>query len=527
MKILVSDPLSERGLKILQDEKIFEIINKPGMSPEELCKTVQDCDALIVRSETKVTKTVLEAAKKLKLIGRAGVGVDNVDVPEATKRGIVVMNTPDGNTISTAEHTCALLLAMCRNIPQAYQSIKSGKWDRKSFKGVELNGKILGIIGMGRIGKEVAKRARAFNMTVWASDPFLSPEMAKKLEVELTSYDEIFKNADIITVHTPLTDETRGLIGTKAISMMKKGVKIINCARGGIIDEAALLDGLEKGIVSAAALDVYMQEPPQNEKIVSHPKIVTTPHLGASTTEAQENVAVDIAYQVVDALKNNVIRNAVNAPSVDAELLKVIQPYVELAGKIGRFMSFILPGQIEKARISFQGKCGSHDMSMPTAAFLEGLLKKALAEEVNIVNASHLAKDRGIKIEESKSDTVGDFADLIRVDVKASGGELTVSGTLFGTRNEPRIVQVNKFYINVTPYGSLLYVINKDKPGIIGQIGTILGKHGINIADMTVGRKTQGDIAVTLINLDQPAAEAILKELGSLDKIVEVKSIEL
>jgi len=527
MKILVSDPLSENGIKILRKEKSFEVINTPGLALDELCKAVADCDALIVRSGTKVTKQVLDAAKKLKLIGRAGVGVDNVDVAEATKKGVVVMNTPGGNTISTAEHTFALLLAMSRNVAQAFQSMKAGKWDRKSFKGVELNGKILGIIGMGRIGKEVAKRARAFNMTVYASDPFMSPEMAKQCEVELVSNEEIFRKADFITVHTPLTDDTRGLIGEKAISMMKKGVRVLNCARGGIVDEQALLDGIEKGIIAAAAIDVYPTEPPANDKLTLHPKILTTPHLGASTAEAQENVAIDIANQIVDALKNNVIRNAVNAPSVDEELLKVIEPYVNLAGKLGRFLSCIVTGQIEKIKILFQGKVARHDMSLPTASFLEGLLKKALAEEVNIVNAAHLAKDRGMVVEEIKTDTVGDFSDLIRADIKTSDGEFTLGGTLFGTHNEPRIVQINQYYINAIPNGSLLYVINKDKPGIIGQIGSALGNHNINIADMTVGRISQGDVAVTLINIDQPAGQELLKELETLDKVVEVKSIEL
>lgn len=527
MKILISDPLSQEGLGILEKVDSFELINKPGMAVEELCKVINDCDALIVRSGTKVTKEILAAAPKLKLIGRAGVGVDNVDVAEATKRGIVVMNTPGGNTISTAEQTMALLLSMARNIPQAFASMKAGKWDRKSFKGVELNQKTLGIVGMGRIGSEVAKRARAFNMNVIVSDPFLSSEMARKLEVELVDVETIFRKADFITVHTPLTDQTRSLINSESIAMMKDGVRIINCARGGIVDEAALIEGLDSGKIAAAALDVYSEEPPNNEKLTLHPKIVTTPHLGASTSEAQINVAVDIADQIVDALVHKVIRNAVNAPSVDAELLKVIQPYVELSSCMGKFLSYIVSGQIEQVKVSFEGKCAGHDMSMPMASFVEGLLKKALAEEVNIVNALHVAKERGISLERSKSETVGDFSDLIRADIKTSDGVFTLNGTLFGMRNEPRVVRVNEYYINALPHGSLLYVINQDKPGIIGQIGETLGNHTINIADMTVGRKSQGDVALTLINIDQPATPEVIKELAALEKVVAVRAIEL
>ncbi|RJP59149.1 MAG: phosphoglycerate dehydrogenase [Candidatus Auribacter fodinae] len=527
MKIVVSDPLSQQGIDILKKVDGCEVIDASGLPVEELCEAVKDCDALVIRSGTKVTKQILEAAKKLKLIGRAGVGVDNVDVPEATKRGIVVMNTPDGNTISTAEHTMAMILSVARSIPQAHASMKAGKWDRKSFKGVELSGKVLGIIGMGRIGSEVAKRARAFNMTVLASDPFLSPEMARKMEIEIASFDDIVLKADFITVHTPLTDATRNLINAAAISKMKKGVRIINCARGGIVNEADLVAGIEKGIVAGAALDVYPSEPPTETIATLHPKVVTTPHLGASTTEAQEKVALDIAEQIVDALKNNTIRNSVNAPSVDGELLKVIKPYIELAQRIGLFLSYVITGQIERVKISFEGKCASHDMSMPTAAFMEGLLKKALAEEVNTVNALHIAKARGISVEESKSETVGDFADLIRADVKTSDGDFTLTGTFFGIKNEPRIVQVNQYYINAKPYGSLLYVINKDKPGIIGQIGDTLGRHSINIADMTVGRISQGEVAVTLINIDQPATPDVISELNALEKIVAVRPIEL
>ncbi len=525
MKILVSDPLSPQGIEILEKENIFEVINKSGMSTEELCETIKDCEGLIIRSGTTVTKEIIKAAKSLKVIGRAGVGVDNVDVPEATKRGIVVMNTPGGNTISTAEQTMALLLALARHTPQAVQSMKSGAWDRKKYKGVELNGKILGIIGMGRIGKEVAKRARAFNMTILAADPFMSPEMAKKFEVELVSNEEIFEKSDFITVHTPLTDGTRGLINAEAISKMKKGVRLINCARGGIIDEKDLLEALDQDIVAAAALDVYTKEPPESWDLVNHPKVIATPHLGASTEEAQLNVAIDIAHQLVDALKNGVIRNAVNAPSVDEELIKVIKPYVKLAGKIGRFLSHVVTGQIESVKILFEGKAAGHDMSLPTAAFLEGLLKKAMAEEVNSINAAHMAQERGIKVEQSKSDSVEDFTDAITAILQTNKGTLTLRGTFFGIKNEPRIIQVNNYFINAIPDGNLLYVINKDYPGVIGNIGSILGKYGINIADMTVGR--HGDVALTLINIDQPAVEDVLKELQALDAINEVRSIEL
>ena len=525
MKVLISDPLSEKGMEILTKEKDLEIVSKTGLSEDELCEEIKGYDALVIRSGTTVTKKVIESADNLKVIGRAGVGVDNVDVPEATKRGIVVMNTPGGNTISTAEQTWALILALARNTAQAVQSLKSGAWERKKFKGVELNGKIIGIIGMGRIGKEVAKRARAFNMTVIASDPFLSSEMAKKMEVELGSVEDVIKKSDFITVHTPLTDETRGLIDKKAISMMKKGVRIINCARGGIVDEQALIEGIDSGIVAGAAIDVYPKEPPENKELIAHPKIVTTPHLGASTSEAQENVAVDIAYQVVDALKNGVIKNAINAPSVDEELIKVLGPYIELSKKLGRFLSYIVTGQIEKVKIGFEGKCAAHDMSMPTASFLVGLLKKALAEEVNTVNAFHIAKERGIQVEESKCEAVADFADSIYVEVKTSEKSISLRGTFFGRKYYPRIVKVDKYIINAIPSGCLLYIINKDQPGVIGMMGNILGEHNLNIADMTVGR--HGDVALTLINIDQPAGDAVVKSLEKIADIIEVRAIEL
>ncbi|MCB1195751.1 phosphoglycerate dehydrogenase [bacterium] len=527
MKILVSDPLSETGMAFLNSQKGFEVVVKTGLSEEALCKEIRGYDALLVRSGTTVTAKVIEAADSLRLIGRAGVGVDNVDVQAATKRGIIVMNTPDGNTISTAEHSFAMLLALSRNIPQAVSSMRKGEWDRKSFKGVELHGKILGVIGMGRIGTEVAKRARAFNMVVYAYDPFLSEEMAKKFGVELAGKEKIFKEADFITVHTPLTDDTRDLINNKSITLMKKGVRIINCARGGIVNENDLLAALESGKIAGAALDVFETEPPSNPALIAHPKLIATPHLGASTTEAQEKVAIDVAKQVVDALHHGIINNAVNAPSADSELLKVLKPYIVLSEKLGKFLSAIASGRMQKINILFGGKAAKNDVSLPSAAFVEGVLKKAFPEQVNIVNAVHLATERGIRVEQAKSDTVRDYADYISASVETNEGTFSVSGTFFSNRNEPRIIDVNGYYINAQPYGTLLYVINKDLPGIIGEMGVLLGKHGINIADMTVGRHRPGDIALTLINLDQPVSDNVLTELRSLEKIIEAKQIIL
>lgn len=528
MKVLVSDPLSEQGLKILKDDGLTVDV-KTGLPKEELVKCIGEYDALLVRSGTKVTADVIENAGKLKVIGRAGVGVDNVDVGAASKRGIIVMNTPGGNTISTAEHTMALMLAMARNVAPANVSVKQKQWDRKKFRGTEIFRKTLGVIGLGRIGMEVAKRALAFGMKVVAYDPFVSSEKLGRFDIEPVDIDKLFKVSDIITVHTPVTSETKGLIGKKALGKMKKGVRIINCARGGIVDEKALYEAVKSGKVAGAALDVYEKEPPTDSPLLELDNVLTMPHLGASTVEAQENVAVDIAYQVVDVLKGGPIRNAVNMPSIDVELLKQLQPYISLGEKLGLLLAQLIPGQLQELRVRYSGEVSEYNVAPITVAVLKGMLGHALQETVNFVNAPIIAKERGIKVIESKSSIVEDFADLIYVIVRTTGTkeEFSVAGTLFGHKKDPRVVRINRYHVDAVPEGFILVLMNEDKPGIIGNVGTILGRNNINIAGMTLGRNVVGGQAVTMLNVDSRVSEEALKEISKAPNIIDIRMVEL
>ncbi|MBN1353281.1 MAG: phosphoglycerate dehydrogenase [Candidatus Omnitrophica bacterium] len=527
MKILISDPLSEAGIEILKSEEDFEVDVKPKLPPEELKKIIADYDALIVRSETKVTKDIIKHAKKLKYIGRAGVGLDNVDVNEASKSGIIVMNAPGGNAVSTAEHTFSLILALSRNIPQASASVKKGEWNRKKFMGIELYGKTLGVIGLGRIGTEVAKRAASFQMRVIAYDPFLLPEKAKSLGIESVDLDTLLKNSDYITVHTPLTDDTRHIINEGALKKVKKGVRIINCARGGIVDESALAKAIEDGVVAGAALDVYEKEPPAESKIVGIDKVITTPHLGASTEEAQVNVAIDIATSIKNALSKKGIRNAVNVPSIEPELFKLIEPYLYIAEKIGKMQAQLAEGYIDKVKIKYVGDIVQHNLSHMTRSIMKGMLEPALEEKVNYVNAIVIAQERGIKINEEKTKEIEDFANLIAVEVETDKkNKNLIVGTLF-TKIDPRIVKINQFYVDVVPEGHMLVIHNMDKPGIIGELGSILGENKINIAAMSFGRVKQGGDAITLINVDSAVSEAVLKNISKANHIKEVKYVKL
>ncbi|MDI6784864.1 MAG: phosphoglycerate dehydrogenase, partial [bacterium] len=502
MKILVSDPLSEQGLEILKQESDLEVEVKLKMPKEELIACIGNYEALVVRSETKVTKEVIEAGKNLKLIGRAGVGLDNVDVEAASKRGIIVMNTPGGNTISTAEQTMSLLLALSRNIPQAVASLKAKRWDRKKYTGVEVYGKTLGILGLGRIGAEVAKRAQAFGMNVIANDPFIAPERAQQLGVELVKKSELIKRADYITVHAPLTAETKSLIGPEEFEYMKDGVRIINCARGGIVNEKALYENLKSGKVAGAALDVYEEEPPLNSPLLELENCVTTPHLGASTEEAQVKVAVEIAHQVVDALKGRTVRNAINVPAIEPEVLALIRPYLTLAEKLGSLQAQLAEGRIQEVRVHYSGDVCKCNVAPITVAIVKGMLDPILNETVNYVNAPFLAKERGIKVIESKSSEAEDFATLIAVTIKTETKESTAVGALFG-KNDPRIVRLDGFHVDAVPFGYMVILSNEDMPGIIGSVGVTLGKHKINIAGLTLGRKEKGGLAVTGLNVDE------------------------
>jgi D-3-phosphoglycerate dehydrogenase / 2-oxoglutarate reductase len=525
-KILVSDPLSEKGLKILEKEKSFIVDVKIKQPLDVLKKIIKDYDALIIRSETKATAELLEYAKKLKVIGRAGVGLDNVDVPAATKKGIIVMNTPGGNTISTAEHAMSLILSLARNIAPADASMKRDQWERKKFMGVELYGKTLGIVGLGRIGTEVAKRASSFGMKILAYDPFLTPGKASDSNIELVALNKIFADADYITVHTPLTDDTRHLISEKEIGMMKKGVRLINCARGGIIDEQAVVSAIESGKVAGAAFDVYEQEPPKGSPLTRSEKIITTPHLGASTAEAQDNVALEVAQQVADALLGRGIRNAINIPYIELSAWKILRPYMVLAEKMGMMQAQLAQGPITEVSIEYAGDVAKHDTFAITTALVKGLLSSAVGEMVNNVNAIAIAKERNIKIVESKTSQLEEFAHLITVTVKTKSKSLSISGALFAN-NQPRIVKIDNYYVDALPEGNMILISNKDVPGIVGQLGTLLGKNKINIAGMTFGREKLGGKAISLCNVDSDVPAKLIAELKKMKNIFDAKAIKV
>ena len=527
IKILVSDPLSEEGLKILKEVKEFQVDVKTELKPDVLKETIRDYDALIVRSATKVTKDVIGQANKLRVIGRAGVGLDNVDLEAATQKGIIVMNTPAGNTISTAEHTLSMILALSRNIPQSNASLKHGEWKRSKFMGVELYNKILGIIGLGRIGSEVARRALSFGMKVLTYDPFLSREIAESLGVEVVELKELLGRSDYITVHTPLTDETKHIISTKELAMMKQGVRIINCARGGIIDEVALVNAIKEGKVAGSAIDVFEKEPPSpDNELLKLDNVITTPHLGASTEEAQVNVAIEVAEIVRDALLGKGIRNAANYPSVEAEVYKVLEPYINLSEKLGIFSSQLVEGRFQELNINYSGEIIQYDLSPLTMALVKGILSPILKETVNFINATSLAKERGIKIKESKSSKEEEFVTLIHLEIKTDKETRKVAGTLSANK-QPRIVKIDGYYVEAPPQGEMLVIQNWDRSGIIGTLGTILGNHNINIAEMTFGREKAAGRAISVLNVDSPVSDEILDKIRKSENILAVKVIKL
>ncbi len=522
MKILVTDPLAKEGLGILKEEG-FAVDCKGKLSPEELAKIIPGYEGLIVRSGTRVPKEVIEKATNLKVIGRAGVGLDNVDIEAATAKGIIVMNSPAGNTISTAEHTLAMIFALARNIPQADHSLKERTWEKKKFTGSELYGKTLGIIGLGRVGSRIAKLASSLGMKVIGYDPFISPEKAAKVQVRLVDLKELFQQSDYITVHTPLTPETKGIVGKGEFKLMKEGVRIINCARGGIIDEGALYEALKEGKVKGAALDVYEKEPPIESPLLGLDNVITTPHLGASTDEAQINVARDIAQQICDVLKRKISLHAANIPVVDERLAKIIGPYFALAEKLGMLIAQLKEGSVGRLEIEYQGEITEYDLSSLRHNLIKGLLKPSLGEQVNYVNAPLLAKERGIKVSETKTVSGEEFTNLMSCKVKTDSGGLAVSGTLL-SKSDLRIVKIDGYPINAVPEGYLLICRNEDKPGIIGRVGTILGEREINIAGMTLGRKKKGGLAITVLNVDRVIpADSLLK----IREIPPVKSAKL
>ncbi len=527
MKILISDKLAQEGIDILKAVDSFEVDVKTGLSPEELKAIIKNYDAIIIRSGTKLTADIIEAAEKLKFIGRAGVGLDNVDLKAATKKGVVAMNTPAGNTTSTAEHTMSLILALSRNIPQAYVSLREGKWERSKFSGVELRGKTLGIIGLGRIGSTVAKFAEAFGMNIIAFDPFLSAEIAEKKGVRVVEWDTLLKESDYITIHVPKTSETKGMISEKEFALMKKNVRIINCARGGIIDEVALIKALEDKKIAGCALDVYEQEPPDfNSALFKFDNCVTTPHLGASTSEAQINVAVEIAETIRDALLGKGIMNAANFPSVTPEAYEVLSPYINLAFRMGKFAGQLINGRINGVKITYSGVVTEYKVAPISLALINGLLTPIMGDTVNFINAVDLAKERGIKVETINSTREEEFVNCINLEIVTDKETFSILGALSGNK-QPRIVKVNKVYVEAVPEGYMLFINNNDKPGIVGAVGTILGDAKINIAGITFGRETQGGLAVSVVNVDNKVPEEVIEKLRAVKDILFVKLLKV
>ena len=526
-KVLVADSISSRGVEELSRDDKLDVVVKTGLKPAELEKIATDVAAIIVRSETKLTSQVIEAAKSLRVIGRAGVGVDNIDVETATRRGVVVLNAPGGNTISTAEHAFSLLLCVARKIPQADASVRGGSWTRTQFQGVELYDKTLGIIGMGRIGSELSRRAIAFGMHVFAYDPYLSMARARSLQVQLVDeLDDLLAVADFISLHTPLTQETRHLLDASRLQKTKRGVRIINCARGGLIDESALVAALESGQVAVAALDVFENEPlPPDSPLRKQPNAVLTPHLGASTAEAQESVGVEIAQTVRAVLLEGTIRNAVNMPNLDAQTLAVVGPHLRFGEKLGRFLSQIAPRRVETLNINYSGKVNEVDTTTITRAVLKGFLQAAGGMEINEVNAPAFAESLGLKVTETRLSAVGDYTDMLELSAVADGKRISVGGAFFGAT--PRIVSINSRPVEARPHGVVLVLENTDRPGMVGRIGTLLGSHGVNIATMSLSRNQAGGTALTVLNLDTAPGEELLAEMRASEDIHSAQVIEL
>jgi len=523
--VLVSDSLAPEGLKILESVGGVEVVNRPGLSPGELLEAIADVDALVIRSGTKVTQEVIDAAKNLKVIGRAGIGVDNVDVGAATKRGIVVMNTPGGNTVTTAEHAIALMVSLARHIPQATASMKAGKWEKKSLTGRELYHCNLGVLGLGNIGRIVADRGRGLGMKVLAHDPFLSEAAAAKLDFELVSFNDLIERADIITVHVPKNKDTLGLLGAEEFAKVKRGVLVINAARGGIVDEAALLAALESGQVGGAALDVFVEEPPPaGHPLVAHDRVICTPHLGAATDQAQVNVAIAVAEQVRDYLIHDIVGNAVNVPSISRELYEQIRPYIVLGEKLGRFQGQICEGAIEQIEIEYSGEAAELNVGPITLAVLKGLLEP-VTDQVNMVNAPVLAQQHGIKVVESKTSRTENFASAIMTRVTGCENR-DIRGAVFHG-GQPRIVRIDDFMLEAIPEGPTLFILNHDEPGVVGTVGTALGEAGINISRMQLALQPERGQAAMLVNIDHFPDADTLERLRRIPNMISVQIVDL
>src|SRR5512134_2457396 len=520
MKVLALDNLQKVGIDVFVKEGI-EVDVKGKMSPEELAAVIDNYDGVVVRGATKATAASFENATRVKVIGRAGSGTDNIDKAAATKKGVVVMNTPGGNTVTTGEHAVALMMALARQIPQATASMKAGKWEKNRFMGTELTDKVVGVVGLGAIGRVVAERALGLKMVVVAYDPYVSKEAAGRLGVEMATLDALYRRSDFITYHTPLTPETKGMINAAAIAKMKAGVCLINCARGALVNEADLLAALESGKVRGAALDVFVTEPPPADlPLLAHPNVVLTPHLGASTTEAQEKVAVLIAEQICDFLNKGTIRNSVNFPSVSAELLPILKPYLELGEKLGAFHGQMLDAPLKELKVEYVGEVGKLSTAPVTISILKGLLQYQ-TEEVNLVNARMVAEERGVKVTEAKAPKAEEYASLVRVTAVTEQGETSVSGTVFA--GQPRVVKIDQYSIEAELAGGILMLQNQDVPGVVGRVGTFLGEKGINIAGLQLGRREVGGTAVSLINVDNAVPETVLAQLRKLPNITAAR----
>ncbi|WP_066634195.1 phosphoglycerate dehydrogenase [Desulfolucanica intricata] len=526
MRVLVLDGVAEEGLVPLREEQDIEIDIKNKLTEDELIEIIPRYHGMIVRSATKVTQRLLEHADNLIVVGRAGVGVDNIDLVAATNKGVLVVNAPDGNTIAAAEHTMAMMMALARNIPQANATLRNGKWDKKAFLGVELRGKTLGILGLGRIGSNVAKRAQAMDMNIIAYDPYINEEKANSLGVKILPLEEVFKQADFLTAHMPKTKESYHIINEQAFSLMKDGVRVINCARGGIIDEEALYNALKSGKVAGAALDVFEKEPNVDSPLYEFPNVIMTPHLGASTAEAQLNVAVDVAKEIVAALKGDIVKNTVNIPSLNPKTMAAVKPYLELASKLGNFHAQLVSGRINKIEVFYSGELAKQEVTPITTALLKGTLDPVLQETVNFVNAAVLAKSRGIEVIQTTAEQEKDYANLITVKVYSDQGERILAGTLF-QGNDPRIVNIDGYRIDAIPSGYMLVIPHIDKPKIIGRVGTLIGEHDINIASMQVGRKVIGGKAVMVLAIDDIVPDETIKEINRIDGVLDVKFVRL
>jgi len=526
-KVLVSDSLAREGVDILEKAEGIDVDVKTGLSPEELGVIIGSYDGLVIRSATNVTADIIEKAENLKIVGRAGIGLDNVDIPAASKRGIVVMNTPGGNTTTTAEHAVAMMMALARKIPQATSSMKEGKWEKKKFMGSEVCNKTLGIIGIGRIGSIVANRAQGLKMNVVAHDPYIAPEAAEKMGITLAdTLDDVLARADFITLHSPLTNETREIINKDTIAKMKDGVFIINCARGKLVNEGDLFDALTAGKIAGASLDVFQEEPTKNSALLDLDNVIATPHLGASTDEAQRNVAIAVAEQVVAYLKKGEIKNAVNMPSVSADVMARIKPYLNLAEKLGIFQAQITLGGIEEVAVEFSGELLDYDVSPITIAILKGLLTPILNENINYINAPIIARERGIKVVESKSTEQKDYKGMIGLSLTTTKESTYTAGAIFG-REAPRIVRINKFTLDVVPEGYMIVLYNSDKPGVIGNIGTALGENGINIARLHLGREQVDGKALVVLSTDGPVPDTVVSQLKALPHVISATTLEM